>query len=107
LNLHAILTALLGSLSFTFPGTANGRFIFSSLRRKNNYVFQFLNSKFTYSLLPDTVIFFFAWRLPFAYNAKLKLSIDACLNVELLFLKMPKISIKQPYIITEVVILVK
>ena len=42
------------SLSFTFPGTTNGRFeiswqnflerlrfIFSFLRRKNNYVFQF------------------------------------------------------------------
>jgi hypothetical protein len=29
------------------------RFIFFFLRRKDNYVFQFKNSKFTYSLLPD------------------------------------------------------
>jgi hypothetical protein len=69
---------LIGSLSFTFQGTAKAgsnflgkifverfRFIFSFLRRKNNDLFQFYNSKFIYSLLPDTVKFFFAWRLPF------------------------------------------
>ena len=45
------------------------RFIFSFLRRKNNYVFQFWNSKFIYSLLPDTVKFFFACRLPYSLNS--------------------------------------
>jgi hypothetical protein len=34
------------------------RFIFSFLRRKNNYALQFKNNKFIYSLLPDAVICF-------------------------------------------------
>jgi hypothetical protein len=74
---------ILESLSFTFPGTANGRFKLSWQNFRWRFSFHIfflvpkewsciavLSSKFICSLLPDTVKFFFAWRLP-----KLKLSI--------------------------------
>jgi hypothetical protein len=61
-----------GSLSFTFPGAAGSnflgkiverfRFIFSFLHRKNNSYFS-LKTASLFTLLPDTVKFFFA--LPF------------------------------------------